>query len=191
MGHAASLPIHYHASMRQIEHASTNHQLHGQRHTPQRITSVLCVSAKSAQNQSIQWVLWGLKGIHPDMQVMSQGRQSTAMHLQGKWNTPSPTVSSMDRHTQQCIISVLCASPKTQNQPIGWVLSGQKGMYPDMQVMSQGCSSVTMHPQGALNVLAPIISSMDRGAHHNVSFLSCAFLPNVPKTSPSAGCCEA
>ena len=27
--------------------------------------------AKSAQNQPIKLVLWGLKGMHPDMQVIS------------------------------------------------------------------------------------------------------------------------
>ena len=66
--HASSLSIHCHAPTRQMEHASSNHQLHGQRYTPQCVISVLHVSSKSAQNQPIQWVLWGLKGMHPDMQ---------------------------------------------------------------------------------------------------------------------------
>ena len=40
--------------------------------------------AKCAQNQPIQWVLWGKKGMHPDVQVMPQACQSIATHPQGK-----------------------------------------------------------------------------------------------------------
>ena len=71
------------------------------------------------------------------------------------------------------------------------VLCGLKGMHLDMQVMSQACQSIVTHQEGKVNVTAPIISSMDRGTHCNVSFLSCAFLPNLPKTIPSSGHCEA
>ena len=43
----------------------------------------VCLS-KSTQNQLIKWVLWGLKGMHPDMQVMCQTYQLIAMHPQDK-----------------------------------------------------------------------------------------------------------
>ena len=125
-GHGESLSIHYHPPSRKIDHDKTNHKLHGQRYTPQQITSILCFSAKSAQNQLIRKVLWGMRGMHSEMQVMSQACQSTVIHPKGKWNMP-----------------------------------------------------------------AAIISFINRGAHHNVSFLSCVLLLNVPKTSPSAGCCVA
>ena len=82
--HASSLSIHCHALKRQMEHTSISHQINGQRHTPQCIISALCTFAKSAQNQPICWVMWGLKGMHPDMQVMPQACQSIATHPEGK-----------------------------------------------------------------------------------------------------------
>ena len=105
-----------------MKDANANHQVHGQRCTPWCLTFIPCVSAKHAQNQPIQWVLCNPRGMHPDMQVMYQACQSTAMHPKGKWKIP---VAS--------------------------------------------------------------ISSMDRGTHHNVLFLSCALLLNAPKISPSTG----
>ena len=78
-----------------------------------------------------------------------------------------------------------------QNQPICWALWGLNGMHPDMQVMPQACQSTATYPQGKWNIPAAIISSMDRGTHHNTSLLSCALLLNVPKPSPSVGCCVA
>ena len=77
------------------------------------------------------------------------------------------------------------------NQPISWMMWGLKGMYPDMQLKTQARLSITTHLQAKYNVPAPIISSMDRGIIHDVSFLSCAFLLNLPKTSPSAWHCGA
>ena len=100
-----------------MEHANTNHQLHGQRHRPQCVISVLRASAKSAQNQPIQWMLWGLKGMHPDMLVMSQACQSIVMHPQGKWSVPAAIISSMDRGTHHnasflsCAFCQICPKP--------------------------------------------------------------------------------
>ena len=78
-----------------------------------------------------------------------------------------------------------------RNQPISWMMWGLKGMYPDMQLKTQARLSITTHLQAKYNVLAPIISSMDRGIIHDVSFLSYAFSEIVFKTSPSAGHCGA
>ena len=88
-----------HTPTRQIDHASTNHQLHRQRYTPECIISILCVFAKSVQNQSIQWVLWDLKGMYPGTRVVSQASQSIAMHSQGKWNIPVVIINSVDIDT--------------------------------------------------------------------------------------------
>ena len=82
-------------------------------------------------------------------------------------------------------------SKSAQNQPIKWVLWGPKGTHPDMQVIPQAYQYIAMHSQGKRNAPAVIISSMNRGTHHNVSILSCALLLNLPKTSPSNGCCRA
>ena len=67
-----------------MECVGTNHQLYGQRHTPQCIISVWCIFAKSAQNHPICWTLWGLEGMHPDIQVMAKAYQWIVMHPQDK-----------------------------------------------------------------------------------------------------------
>ena len=205
------MSIHCHASKRQKECVSSNHQIHGQRHTPQCVISILCIFAKSAKNRPICWVLWGLKGMHPDMQVMSQACQLTAMHPQAKQSKPIAIISSVNsgthhdalflpsafcqtcskpasllrvlgglrgmhadmqlmpqclaptfqmehartnhqlhgqRHNPRCVISILCIIARsTQNWPICWVLWGLKGTHSDMQVMTQACQSIPMHPK--------------------------------------------
>ena len=39
---------------------------------------------KSAQNQPVCWVLWGVKGMHPDVQLMLQACESVATRQQAK-----------------------------------------------------------------------------------------------------------
>ena len=78
--HAPGLSIQYHTSTSQMECASSNHQLRWQRYTPWCIISAQCLFAKSSQNQPICSVLWGLKGMPPDTQVMPQACQSIDMH---------------------------------------------------------------------------------------------------------------
>ena len=93
-------------------------------------------------------------------------------------------------YMQQCIISIQFIFVKTaQNQPICLALCGLQGMHPEMQLMSQACQAITTHPQGKLTMQAAIITSMDRCTHHNVSFMSSAYLPNLAKNSPSNGYC--
>ena len=76
-----------------------------------------------------------------------------------------------------------------QNQPICWVLLCLKGMHLGVQLMPQACQSFLIYPQHKWNVSSAIITSMDRGTTRDMSFLSCAFLLNLPKTSPCAGNC--
>ena len=123
-GHIPPLPSHYHAFIRQTYHASINHQLRGQRHTPQCVISILCNFAKSGQNQPIQRMLWGLKGMHPDTQVVPQACQSTAMHPKGKLNTPSVIIRSMDtgtHHNALFLSSAFCKICPKPAHPIGTV----------------------------------------------------------------------
>ena len=75
----------------------------------------------------------------------------------------------------------------SQTQLIKWMLWGLKGMHPDMQVMFHACQFIAMHPQGKWNMSAPIISSMDRGTQHNVSFLSSVFCLICPKPAHPMG----
>ena len=56
--------------------------------------------------------------------------------------------------------------------------------------MPQTCQSNATQPKDKWNLPAPIINSMDRSTHHNLSFPSSVCLPNLPKTSPSAGSCR-
>ena len=129
--------------------------------------------------------------MHPDMQVMPQACLSITMYPQGKWNMPSAITGSVNRarHHNVSFLSCACLAKSAENHPICWTLWGLKGVRPEMQVMLQACQSIAAHSQGKLNMPPAIISTMDRDtAHHHVSFLSCAFfLPNLPKTSPSAG----
>ena len=138
--------------------------------------------AKSAQNQPIKWVLWGLKGIHPDIQIMSQACQSIAMHSQGKWNTPAVIISSMNRGTHHNVSILSCA----------FLLNLLKTSPSNGHCWAwKGCILTCSSCPKLANLLPCIhkangtcqISSMDRGKHHNVSFLSCVFLSSLPKTS--------
>ena len=63
-----------------------------------------------------------------------------------------------------------------QSQPICWVLWVLKGMHADVQLMPQACQSIATYPHAKWSVPVAIITSMDRGITHDVSFLSCALL---------------
>ena len=94
-----------------MEHVTKNHQLHGQKNTPQCVISVLCAFAKSAHNQPICWALCGLKRMCPDVQVMPQACQFIAMHPQAKWSQPVVIVSSVNRgahHNESFLPSAFC-----------------------------------------------------------------------------------
>ena len=172
-----------------MKHASSNHQLHGQRHTPHCITSVLCSFTKSAQNQPICWALWSLKGMHPDIQLMPQACQSVGTLSQAKWTVPAAVNSTMDRGTTLDVSFLSCAflPNLSKTSPSAGRCLGLKTMHHVMQAVPISCGSIYMHPKGTWNVSAPIISSMDRGAHHNVSFLSCAFCQIYPKPASLLG----
>ena len=94
-----------------MEHVTNNHRLNGRKHTPQCVISVLCVFAKSVQNQPICWALCGLKRMHPDVQVMRQACQFTAIHPQARWSKPAAMISSVSgdtHHNESFLPSAFC-----------------------------------------------------------------------------------
>ena len=96
---------------------------------------------KSSQNQPIYWVLWGLKGMHPHMQLMLQACQSITAHPQRKWNKSAVIISTMDRSRHHNVSFLSYA----QKQPICWALWALKGMHPDMQIMPEAFQTIAMH----------------------------------------------
>ena len=74
-----------------------------------------------------------------------------------------------------------------QSRPICWVPCGLKGTHPDTQVMPRACRSIATHQQGKWNTQALIISSMNRGTNHNMSFLSCALCQVCPQPAHLLG----
>ena len=124
------------------------------------------------------------------MQVMVQASHYIFIDPQGKWIMTAPIISFTVRDTHHNELLLSCAFllnlPKTS--PFQRVLWGMKGMYSELQVMSQAWQSTVIHQQSKWIKPAAIVSFMDRGTHHNMSFLSCELLLNVPKTSPSAVC---
>ena len=138
--------------------------------------------AKSTQTKPIKWVLWGLKGMHPDMQVIFQAFQSIATHSQGKEKVQTAIIRSVDRgtHHNVSILSFALLLNHPETSPSNWYCWVLKGciltcrscprlanMLPCIHKANENCQ----------------ISSMDRSKHHNASFISCAFLSSLPKIS--------
>ena len=135
--HDSSLLIYYHALTRQMEHASSNHQLHEQRYTPTCIIYILCVLPNlHITSRSAGCCRAGKRGVLiyslcPKLVNPLPYTQKANGRCQQQSSTPWTVV-----HTTMHHIYPVGFSKSVQKQHIQCVLWDLKGMHPDMQVMS-------------------------------------------------------
>ena len=140
------MPVHCHAPTQQMECAINNHQLHGQRHTPKCVTSVLCVFVKSAQSQPILWALWGMKGKIPTCRPCSE-LVNPLPHTHKVNGTCQQQSSApwMEAHTTMHHFCPVHFAKCAQNQLTCLVPCGLKWIHHDMRLMPQACEFTAVH----------------------------------------------
>ena len=103
--HVESLPIHCHTSTRQMEHATTHQQVHGQSILSFCTDSVPLHYAKIMIFWHMQMLLWGLEGMDPGIHIMYKACPSIAIHPQGKWNIPAAIIMSVRIVSQHNVVA--------------------------------------------------------------------------------------